>query len=155
MKLSQQQRGKRMPTLRRLGSQAGVTIEPAYPFLSKGSLGSAYTAMWSDAVLRSSFILTFSIFFLLVLLLVTTLAKLPPAMPLLYSLPWGNDQLVPLRVFIIAPLALVVMFLVHLLLLIRLAKQYRVLLRLLFFANTLGAVLLLITRVKIVFLMIG
>lgn len=125
------------------------------PFFSKTAFVQTYELVRTDAVLRLCFITTFCLFIALVIVLVLVLSKLPPALPLLYSLPWGNSQLVPQALFVVSPLLLVGLFIGHFLIAVKFQTERLLLIRLLFFTNTLCGLLLAITLLKIILLMVG
>lgn len=56
----------------------------------------------SDKILRWSWLLALAIEVIWGLVLVFYFKRLPPLVPLLYSLPWGNGQLVPWWILAVA-----------------------------------------------------
>ncbi len=107
-----------------------------------------------DILLTTAFFAT-SIFFLyLVLLLALTINKLPPYLPLFYSLPWGEGQLIATPFFTLLPIAAVVVFFINTTLSMVIEKSQPILSRLVFLTTVLFSLLLVITTTKIIFLMI-
>lgn len=78
--------------------------------------------------------------------------KLPPAVPLWYSRPWGTDQLAsPLALFIL-PVGSILVYLINLVLAIFFISEYLVFIQMMFLTSLLVSFLSCIAIMKIVFL---
>lgn len=108
-----------------------------------------------DAIIGSFAIFAGIAFLSLVLLLAFSIAKLPPYLPLFYSLPWGERQLIALPFFTLLPILIPVVFTSNMLLCVWLYRRYQTIVRLLFFSTALFALLLAITAAKIILLVVG
>lgn len=83
-----------------------------------------------------------------------TFRKLPPVVPLYYSLPWGEEQLVrPYELFII-PVSFIIMFLANIILSFFIIKKDTFLIQMLLWASCILALSGLITLIKIILLVI-
>lgn len=96
--------------------------------------------------------------FLLVLIILIILGlnfnRLPSKIPLFYSLPWGESQLVELPQFIILPSMIVIIILINLILSWHLHPSQNVMKRILATISASIALLALITAVKVIFIFI-
>lgn len=88
------------------------------------------------------------------LLLGVFFRKLPPVVPLYYSLPWGEEQLAKTNELFLIPLSIVILFLLNILLSIVFLKKDNFLVQLLLWSLATFTLFGLITLIKIVFLVI-
>ncbi|QQG43719.1 MAG: hypothetical protein HYW45_01720 [Candidatus Daviesbacteria bacterium] len=88
-------------------------------------------------------------FFFLNLLFLFFYSKLPSKLPLLYSLSWGDGQLISKNQFLIIPAVMVLIILINLGLASQLHYSQTFLKRVLFIANTLITTILFISALKI------
>jgi len=78
--------------------------------------------------------------------------KLPPAVPLWYSRPWGADQLAPPLALFILPAGSILVYLINLGLAIFFISEYLVFIQMMFLTSLLVSFLSCIAIIKIVFL---
>ena len=83
--------------------------------------------------------------------LVLNIYSLPPQLPLYYSLPWGNKQLVSLSEFVVLPASIVLISLLNLFISSQLHNSQLVIKRTLSVASLIVALIILITALKILF----
>lgn len=88
------------------------------------------------------------------LLLGLTFKKLPPFVPLYYSLPWGEEQLTQINNLFIFPFSIVVVFLLNVFISLSLLKKDNFLVQLLLWTCDVFALFALITLTKIILLVI-
>lgn len=100
--------------------------------------------------LRINLILLAVIFLVLGL----TFTKLPPVVPLYYSLPWGEEQLTRKHELFIIPLAVIIIFFLNLVFSFFILKKDQFLIQLLLWTSCILTLFTLITLIKIVFLVI-
>lgn len=77
---------------------------------------------------------------------------LPPKIPLLYSLPRGEEQLVTPQVFILIPVSALCLFIINLFLSSFYFQKEKLVMKILMSIAVISAILLLITYIKIIFL---
>lgn len=109
-------------------------------FLQKQEAFSFYCVVTSLVIL----ILTLVIFAL-------NYQNLPSQIPLFYSLPWGQEQLVSVHQFIILPAIIILTILINLVVSWHLHPQQKVLKRTLAASTTIVSLLILITTLKIIY----
>lgn len=85
-------------------------------------------------------------------LIVWQFGNLPEQVPLYYSLPWGESQLVSASTLFLVPTFSIVLFLINHLFAIGFSKKNPLLSQLLIFASLIISFFFLITLIKIVFL---
>jgi len=78
--------------------------------------------------------------------------RLPPLVPLWYSLPWGTDQLTPPLTLLILPLGALVIYLINLLLSMYVTAEYLIFTQILYVSSFMVNLLSCITLIKILFL---
>lgn len=108
----------------------------------------------SDKLTLIPTIISFACFFLIITLYLSTYSILPPMLPLFYSLPWGEAQLINKQQFFILPAVLVLITLINLLISSQLHPVQRVLKRTLMLSLILVNIALLITTIKILFIFV-
>ena len=90
--------------------------------------------------------------FVIVVLVIFTSPYLPKQLPLFYSLPWGDAQLVSVAQFIVLPAVTVLITLVNLAISWHLHQSQIVLKRILTIGSALISLLIFITAIKIIFI---
>lgn len=113
------------------------------------------TFLRRDSIILTACIFTGVLFLLLVSVFALTASTLPPELPLFYSLPWGEGQLIALPFFMLLPILLLAVFILNSFIGAILYTNYKTLVQLLFFGTALSAFLLATTVVKIVLLVKG
>lgn len=112
----------------------------------------------STTINHSSFFLPIRLFLFILIICFIILAvvfkKLPPAIPLYYSLPWGEDQLAKPSDLFIIPFSLILIFLLNLVLSLTFLKKDPFLTKFLIWNSCFVALAGLITLIKIIFLII-
>lgn len=83
-----------------------------------------------------------------------TFKKLPPLVPLYYSLPWGEEQLTKSYELFIIPISLIIIFFINAFVSIFLIKKDTFLIQLLIWSSCFTALIGLITLTKIIFLVL-
>lgn len=99
-------------------------------------------------------IISFVCFFLIVTVFLTAYKTLPPKLPLFYSLPWGDAQLVEKQQFFILPAVLVLITLINMFITFQLHPIQQVLKRTLMLSLILVDAALFITTIKILFIFV-
>lgn len=114
------------------------------------------TAFWqkSDKFTLIPITVSFVCFFFIATLYFASYSALPAQLPLFYSLPWGESELVSKQQFFILPAVLVLITLINLLIASQLHPVQRVLKRTLMLSLILIDVALLITTLKILFIFV-
>lgn len=87
-------------------------------------------------------------------LFIINYSKLPSKIPLFYSLPWGEPQLVTLSQFLILPLVITLIIIINLSLSIYLHPSQMLLKRIINLSTALIALTILITSYKIIYIFI-
>jgi hypothetical protein len=87
----------------------------------------------------------------IILFLVLNIYSLPPQLPLYYSLPWGEKQLVSISEFVVLPGSIVLISLVNLFISAQLHSSQLVIKRTLSVASLSIALILLVTALKIIY----
>ena len=90
--------------------------------------------------------------FLIALLIFTFFNQLPPKLPLFYSLPWGDNQLVSKQQFFLLPIILLLITLINSFIASQLHPLQVVLKRLLMFSLIFVDIVILATVLKIMFI---
>lgn len=96
----------------------------------------------------------FIILILSFILLGVTFKRLPPLVPLYYSLPWGEEQLVRSDQLFIIPFSMLVVFITNLIIILTIVKKDRFLTLLVLWGVCFFSLMGIITLVKIVFLVL-
>ena len=78
--------------------------------------------------------------------------RLPPMVPLWYSLPWGTSQLSPPIFLIILPIGALAIYFINLLLSMYVTAEYLIFTQILYLSSFVFSCLSLITLIKILFL---
>lgn len=108
----------------------------------------------SNRFLIIPLITTASTVFLITATFLITYPKLPPKLPLFYSLPWGQAQLVFKSQFLILSIILILVTLINVLLTSQLHPSLQVLKRIILTSIIFVDLVLLITALKIIFVFI-
>jgi hypothetical protein len=87
-----------------------------------------------------------------ILLIVWRWGRLPPAIPLWYSRPWGSDQLASPFWVLLLPLGGILIYYMNVAISVYMTAQYLIFTQMLFLSSLLVNILSLITLVKILFL---
>lgn len=114
------------------------------------------TATW-NVIKKNWFIgivhkFVFALFILSVGLLVWRFPLLPPAVPLWFSRPWGEDQLASPYWLLVLPASSIVWYGIDLLIGIYLTSEYLIFTQMLFLSSLIVSILSFITLIKILFL---
>lgn len=107
-----------------------------------------------DKINFYSFSLSIGLILIMLFILGINLDRLPPKLPLFYSLTWGDNQLVPASQLVILPLAATLIMLINLVLSWHLHSSQLLLKRLLVISSFIITLMTFITVVKIVYLFI-
>jgi hypothetical protein len=78
--------------------------------------------------------------------------KLPPMIPLWYSMPWGLDQLAPSIWLFVLPIGCIILYFINLAISIYATTEYLIFTQVLFLTSLLVSLLSFITLIKILFL---
>lgn len=108
----------------------------------------------SDSLLLVSLAITLMVCLLITIAFLFFYSSLPPKLPLFYSLPWGESQLVAKQQFLILPATLLLISLVNALLAHQLHPAHLVLKRILVGSLIFLSVIILITGIKILVIFI-
>lgn len=73
-----------------------------------------FNTLLSDNLLRKAIIFSFLLLSLDLIIIIAVIWKLPPQLPLLYSRPWGEDQLIDRKSFLILPLSCLILIIMNL-----------------------------------------
>lgn len=92
--------------------------------------------------------------FLVSVALIYFYPKLPPLLPLFYSLPWGEDQLVPKQQFFLLPLLISLITILNFTLAFYLHQIHLILKRLLMLNLILICLILAITAIKVILIFV-
>ncbi len=106
----------------------------------------------SDNYLLIPLLISLSITFLVALLTLIFYNQLPLKLPLFYSLPWGENQLVSKQQFFLLPIVLLLIILVNTFIVSQLHHLQKVLKRLLMFGLIFIDLVILTTFLKILFI---
>jgi hypothetical protein len=104
-------------------------------------------AFWSTAFCAGSAVIILFLLFL-------NLNRLPPQLPLFYSLPWGDNQLGTLAQFIILPAIIILVSLINLFITWQLHSSQIVLKRILYTSSITTSFLILVTALKILYIFV-
>lgn len=94
----------------------------------------------------------FFIYLIFLLILIGKWNQLPPQLPLFYSLPRGEDQLVVPLILFILPISSLVIFFLHLVVSIRLSATQRLASQIMIISASIISAILLITFINIIYL---
>lgn len=106
----------------------------------------------SDPVIFSSLIVGFFITLVFAIVILLFFHRLAPQMPLLYSIPWGENQLVTWQIITILPLVNLALLLINLTFGIILLHTEPLLARIVTIGAVLTIVLIITTSIKIILL---
>ena len=110
-------------------------------------------AFWEDKISRFGFFIISFFWVITVFSIFFSWSKLPPQIPLFYSRPWGEDQLVNPYLLPILPGGIIIMVLFSLIA-IRFFPEEKFLSRILIFTTALCSILNFLNLLKIFFLII-
>lgn len=108
----------------------------------------------SDKFILIPAIISFVCFFLIITIFLAAYKTLPPKLPLFYSLPWGDAQLVEKQQFFILPGVLVLITLINMFITFQLHPIQQALKRTLMLSLILIDAALFITTIKILFIFV-
>lgn len=147
---------RRLLTLKkRHPKQLSPLAQAVISYSPKGYFPTLLLFAQHDRLLLASIVCSSSIFVVLVSFIAFFSAHLPPYLPLLYSLPWGEQQLVAAWLFTISPLLILVILAGNIGLGFALYKRYPATVKLLFLSATVFSLLLAVTTVKVILLVRG
>lgn len=111
-------------------------------------------ALTTTPLLRGVLLLPIALIFVMLLILVFYVKRLPPQVPIYYSRPWGEEQLAPAFMLLLLPLGSLIWYILSILLIHFQTKEYRVFSQLILLVQAVVCVMALLTELNILQLVI-
>lgn len=116
------------------------------------SYGAKFDNFWQEKTVRIATRISFAILLFILAFLLFTWQKLPPQVPLFYSLPWGEEQLASPNFLLILPFSCLCLGILNFFLAVFCLEQHSLAAKILVWVTTSLIFLASFTLVKIVFL---